>query len=194
MYFFPFDPHQFDDSLLSKFMPQCHYQDSFYMSLSDEIAARVKLFCHRMKYIRTKIRLPMSVLANRVGVSPASITQLEQGRIRPNLDSVAKIATQLGISIDYFVLGKEHTPVYMEEIARKILALQYNPDVQMTIVEDEVRFDMKSFPQIVSLLKGYEENKRMVGDDSPLLKGWLENQLMGLPLTEETRSSENDKP
>ncbi len=46
-------------------------------------------------------------LAKAVGVTPQHISAIEQDKRDPSLSSLAKLAEELGVTIDYLVIGKE---------------------------------------------------------------------------------------
>jgi len=46
-------------------------------------------------------------LAEAVGVTPQHISAIEQDKRDPSLSSLAKLAEELGVTIDYLVTGKE---------------------------------------------------------------------------------------
>ncbi len=46
-------------------------------------------------------------LAQALGVTPQHISAIEKDRRTPSLDSLAKLAEELGVTIDYLVTGKE---------------------------------------------------------------------------------------
>ena len=50
-----------------------------------------------VKYYRKKLGLTQAALAERLGVSPVNISQIETGQRRPNMDTVQSIALALGI-------------------------------------------------------------------------------------------------
>jgi len=46
-------------------------------------------------------------LAEAIGVTPQHISAIEQDKRDPSLSSLAKLAEELGVTIDYLVTGKE---------------------------------------------------------------------------------------
>ncbi len=46
-------------------------------------------------------------LAKAIGVTPQHISAIEQDKRDPSLSSLAKLAEELGVTIDYLVTGKE---------------------------------------------------------------------------------------
>lgn len=46
-----------------------------------------------------------TTIADKIGVSPAAITQYRKGQTRPSLEKLVLLADELGVSLDYLVLG-----------------------------------------------------------------------------------------
>lgn len=56
---------------------------------------------------RQILKLSEQELANTVGVTRQHISAIEQGKAFPSLVVLAKLAEELGVSVDYLVIGKE---------------------------------------------------------------------------------------
>lgn len=56
----------------------------------------------RLELARQAAGLRKNELAERIGVSPAAISQFEHGKANPSAATLAKIALSLGMSVDYF--------------------------------------------------------------------------------------------
>ena len=61
----------------------------------------------RMKTRRQALKLTQQELAKGTGLSPQHISAIEQDKRAPSLPSLAKLAEELGVTIDYLVTGKE---------------------------------------------------------------------------------------
>ncbi|XID92255.1 helix-turn-helix domain-containing protein [Paenibacillaceae bacterium WGS1546] len=57
----------------------------------------------RIQTERKKLSLTQEQLAERVGVSDAYIGQIERGERSPTLETLVKIASRLGVTIDYLL-------------------------------------------------------------------------------------------
>jgi len=53
------------------------------------------------------MKLTQLHLAQALGVTPQHISAVEKDKRTPSLDSLAKLAEELGVSVDYLVTGKE---------------------------------------------------------------------------------------
>ncbi len=61
----------------------------------------------RIRTSRQRLGVTQQQLAGALGVSPQHISAIEQEKRSPSLPSLAKLAEELGVSIDYLVTGKE---------------------------------------------------------------------------------------
>lgn len=56
---------------------------------------------------RQILEMTQKELAEAIGVTPQHISAIEQDKRDPSLSSLAKLAEELGVTIDYLVTGKE---------------------------------------------------------------------------------------
>ena len=61
----------------------------------------------RIKDRRQILKLTQEQLAKAVGLTPQHISAIEQDKRTPSLSSLAKLAEELGVTVDYLVTGKE---------------------------------------------------------------------------------------
>jgi transcriptional regulator with XRE-family HTH domain len=61
----------------------------------------------RTRMRRQALKLTQQELAKGIGLSPQHISAIEQDKRAPSLPSLAKLAEELGVTIDYLVTGKE---------------------------------------------------------------------------------------
>lgn len=67
-----------------------------------EPAALANTLGARMRTHRENAAISVRELARRIGVSPSLISQIEHGRVTPSVDTLWKIASELGLSVDSF--------------------------------------------------------------------------------------------
>ena len=60
---------------------------------------------NRIKQLRLEKRIPQKDLAESIGISPSTIGMYEQNRRVPDADTLIKLSTYFGVTIDY-LLGK----------------------------------------------------------------------------------------
>ena len=61
----------------------------------------------RIKTRRQALKLTQQDLAEALGLTPQHISAIEQSKRAPSLPSLAKLAEELGVTIDYLITGKE---------------------------------------------------------------------------------------
>ncbi len=62
----------------------------------------------RLKELRKIKKLTIDDLAKASGISSATISQLENGKYKPSADAIISLSNVLGVSADYFLLGREN--------------------------------------------------------------------------------------
>ena len=63
----------------------------------------VKIFCERLKELRTEKNLSTTKLAEAVGVSDATISRWENGLRTPVIDNLLALAKFFDVSADYLI-------------------------------------------------------------------------------------------
>ena len=61
----------------------------------------------RIRERRQVMKLTQLELAKALDVTPQHVSAIEQDKRAPSLNSLAKLAEELGVSVDYLVTGKE---------------------------------------------------------------------------------------
>ncbi len=61
----------------------------------------------RIRKRRQELKLTQENLASALGLTPQHISGIEQDKRNPSLSLLAKLAEELGITVDYLVAGKE---------------------------------------------------------------------------------------
>ena len=61
----------------------------------------------RIRKRRQTLKVTQQELARATGVTPQHISAIEQGKRDPSLASLARLAEELGVTVDYFVARKE---------------------------------------------------------------------------------------
>lgn len=72
----------------------------------------------RLRARRRARGLSLRTLAERLGVSPSLISQIERGRARPSVSTLFAIVTELDASLDELLFNDERPPVSAEPAAR----------------------------------------------------------------------------
>ncbi len=66
-------------------------------------------FASRLRALRARRGVKQKDLARRVGISPAYLCVIEQGKATPSLSVLAKLAKELGAEVDVTFSEKETT-------------------------------------------------------------------------------------
>jgi len=61
----------------------------------------------RIRKRRQELKLTQEDLARALGLTPQHISGIEQDKRSPSLSSLAKLAEELGVTVDYLATGKE---------------------------------------------------------------------------------------
>ena len=61
----------------------------------------------RIRKRRQELKLTQEDMASALGLTPQHISGIEQDKRNPSLSSLAKLAEELGITVDYLVTGKQ---------------------------------------------------------------------------------------
>lgn len=60
---------------------------------------------HRIKELREEQQLDAKTLAQKAGITPANMSRIEQGKYSPGLDILCRIASALGMQLDFVKKG-----------------------------------------------------------------------------------------
>jgi len=70
----------------------------------------VSLFRENMRLLREEVGISQSELARRIGRTPGYVCDIERGRRRPNLTTLALIAEGLGLNPSVLISTALHRP------------------------------------------------------------------------------------
>ena len=78
--------------------------------MSDDLKAQLRhsLFCRRMRELRYKHGLEQTEVGEVIKKHHATVSRLERGRRKPDIDTVCRLADLFGVSADY-LLGRSET-------------------------------------------------------------------------------------
>ena len=97
-----------------------------------------KEFGERMKHLRKQKGWTQKELSNRVGVSYQQLNKYEGGTNVPPMDKLINIASALGISLDYLILGNmtESIPIHNIRLIQRFHELEdFDIDDQETVIK-----------------------------------------------------------
>ncbi|MHB8172203.1 MAG: helix-turn-helix domain-containing protein [Thermincolia bacterium] len=84
----------------------------------------------KLRTMRDQQGFTQAALANKAGVSPGLIAQVEQGKIQPSFKTVEKLSGVLGVSPCYFVLDNESVEEMLPAMNPELLKLLNHPNAQ----------------------------------------------------------------
>ncbi len=61
---------------------------------------------HRIKELREEQGMDAKIVAQKAGITPANMSRIEQGKYSPGLDILCRIASALGMQLDFVKKGK----------------------------------------------------------------------------------------
>lgn len=67
----------------------------------------MKIFCERLKEMRSMCGFTQRQMAEKMGISQPSYIRYENGTSEPTLENLAKIANIFDVSVDYLLGRKE---------------------------------------------------------------------------------------
>ncbi len=73
----------------------------------ENLTGKLTTLGQRIRQRREALKLTQQQLAEALGVTPQHISVIEQGKRSISVEGLAKLAEELGVSIDYLVTGKE---------------------------------------------------------------------------------------
>ncbi|HHW15687.1 MAG TPA: helix-turn-helix domain-containing protein [Firmicutes bacterium] len=84
----------------------------------------------RVAQVRTAQRLTLAELAQKSGVSPSMLSQLENDRVVPSLETLEKVADALHVSVCYFLMDQEEVQDLLSTLSPEVRELLRDPRVQ----------------------------------------------------------------
>jgi len=87
----------------------------------------------RVRLEREKQGLTGVALADKVGVTPAMVSQIENDQAEPSLDTLESVANVLGVSVCYFLLEQEDVENLLGSLNSDVISLLGDPRVQSVL-------------------------------------------------------------
>ena len=116
----------------------------------------------RVRREREKRGLTGVMLADKAGVSPGMVSQIENDQSEPSLDTLEKVANALGVSVCYFLLEHEDVENLISSLNADVLTLLGDPRVQAVLraVRD---FDAGDLKYILNYIQFFKRNRSLLG-------------------------------
>lgn len=115
----------------------------------------------RVRREREKQGLTGVALADRAGVSPGMISQIENDQAEPSLETLEGVAKSLGVSVCYFLLEQEDVENLVSSLNSEVLTLLGDPRVQSVLraVRDLDAGDLKF---ILNYIQFFKRNRSLL--------------------------------
>ncbi|AEG13697.1 MULTISPECIES: helix-turn-helix domain-containing protein [Desulfofundulus] len=116
---------------------------------------------YRLRKLRQKQGLTVAALAEKAGVSPGLLSQIENGQTTPLLDTLEKIARVLNTSVSYFLMKQEDVEDLLATLNSDILETLGDPNVQAVLraVRD---FDASEIKYILNFIQFFKQNRHLL--------------------------------
>ncbi len=116
---------------------------------------------YRLRKLRQKQGLTVAALAEKAGVSPGLLSQIENGQTTPLLDTLEKIARVLNTSVSYFLMKQEDVEDLLATLNPDILETLGDPNVQAVLraVRD---FDASEIKYILNFIQFFKQNRHLL--------------------------------
>jgi len=117
----------------------------------------------RVRREREKLGLTGAALADKAGISPAMVSQIENDQAEPSLDTLENVAKALGVSVCYFLLEQEDVENLLSSLNPEVLSLLGDPRIQAVLraVRDFEAGDLKF---ILNFIQFFKRNRALLGD------------------------------
>ncbi|MBC7347051.1 MAG: helix-turn-helix transcriptional regulator [Clostridia bacterium] len=115
----------------------------------------------KLRQAREKQGLSVTSLAEKAGVSPGLISQIENNQTVPLLDTLQRIANALGVSISYFFMRQEDLTHLLSSLSPGVLEALRDPQVQAVLraVRD---FSSGELNYILKYIDFFKHNRRLL--------------------------------
>lgn len=87
------------------------------------------LFGERLKNAREASGMSQEVMANRIGVKPATVEKWESGKMDPRANRLQMLASLLGVPLLWLIAGSQQVPDLTVGITREEMILQKIADL-----------------------------------------------------------------
>ncbi|RJX24227.1 MAG: helix-turn-helix domain-containing protein [Dethiobacter sp.] len=115
----------------------------------------------RLKQLREAQGMTLSFLAEKAGVSPGLISQIEGGYTIPSLDTLERISVVLGTSLNYFLLEHEEVENLLTSLGPDLLELLSDHNVQ-AVLRSIRDFNSAELRYVLNYLQFFKRNRKIL--------------------------------
>lgn len=115
----------------------------------------------RLARARQQAGLTLTELAQRVGVSASMLSQIENDKVVPSLETLDKAAEALGLSVCYFLMDQEDVHDLLASLSQDVRELLMDPRVQgvLRAVRD---FNKGELRYILNQIEFFKRNRHLL--------------------------------
>ncbi|MQL52711.1 helix-turn-helix domain-containing protein [Desulfofundulus thermobenzoicus] len=116
---------------------------------------------YRLRRLRQKQGLTVAALADKAGVSPGLLSQIENGQTTPLLDTLESIARALHTSVSYFLTKQDDVEDLLATMNPDVLETLGDPNVQAVLraVRD---FEANEMKYILNFIQFFKQNRQLL--------------------------------
>lgn len=115
----------------------------------------------RLKRVRIDRGISINSLAEKAGVSPGLISQIENGQTTPHLETLENLARILNTSPSYLLMESREVEDLLATLSSDMLDVLGDPNVQ-AILRSLREFQTNDIKYIVNFINFYKQNKALI--------------------------------
>ena len=118
----------------------------------------------RIRREREKLGLTGVALADKAGISPAMVSQVENGQVDPSLDTLENVSKALGVTVSYFLSEQDDVENLISCLNKEVLVLLSDPRVQAVLraVHD---FESGDLNYVLNYIQFFKRNRALLNRD-----------------------------
>ncbi|ABZ85330.1 transcriptional regulator, putative [Heliomicrobium modesticaldum Ice1] len=137
-----------------------------------QLMGSLTVIATRLRSIREQLGLTQAEVAERAGVSPGLIGQIEQGKVQPSLRTIERVAEAVGVTPCYFLVPQPSLENLLPVLGDDLIRLLGEPPIQQTLrmIYDLNEAELRFLFGVVRLIKqtGLVGSRRMLNEEACL--------------------------
>jgi len=116
---------------------------------------------YKLKRLRVSQGMTTTALAEKAGVSPGLISQVENGQTTPLLDTLGSISEALNTSVSYFLMEQEDVQDLLATLNADVMELLADPKVQ-AVLRAVRECDTNELKYIINYIHFFKRNRDLL--------------------------------
>lgn len=121
----------------------------------------------KIRWEREKLGLTGVALAEKAGISPSMVSQMEHGLVEPSLDTLENVAEALGVPVSYFLSEQDDVENLISSLNREVLFLLGEPRVQ-SVLRAICDLESGDFNYVLNYIQFFKRNRALLSRDQDL--------------------------